>query len=139
MHKTFFSRKEPKTSNLNSVQTKVNKKCGLNIFYWNLQSLLNKIDIISVLLNQYDVDILCVVEHWLSADELCLIKFSGYVLVDYFCRPKNGMHGGSAIYAKNTLKAVKVECSEFSALFTFEICSIYRERQHNFLFSNARH
>ncbi|PSN49992.1 hypothetical protein C0J52_08747 [Blattella germanica] len=51
---------------------------GLNLFYWNTQSITNKLDYISVLINDVNADVICVVEHWLSSQELSVVNIPGY-------------------------------------------------------------
>ena len=76
---------------------------GLNVFYWNTQSITNKLDYISVLTNDVNADVVCVVEHWLSSQELSVVNIPGYYLVSSYCRPKHGLHGGSAIFVKENI------------------------------------
>ena len=85
----------------------------------------NKIDYVIELLNEFKIDILCIGEHWLSVDEISLIKIPGYQLADSFCRIK-GHHGGSAIFVRDGLIFKKyIKVVNIPTINTFEISTIY--------------
>lgn len=120
---------------------------GFRILYWNVQSIVNKIDYIIQLINDLKIDIFCVSEHWLASYELSLVKIPGFNLIDSYCRQTKGQHGGSAIFAKDDILINNV--IDFTHLATnniFEVCGsfivninsfcicIYRTPDNNSLF-----
>lgn len=66
-----------------------------------------------VLLDEETPDIVSVVEHWCSQDNIDYMTTPGYKLVTSFCRAHH-IHGGCAIYAKNNLEVRKLDFSEYS-------------------------
>lgn len=102
---------------------------GINIFYWNVQSISNKIDYIIALNNEFNIDILCVVEHWLAYNDLKLLKIPGYYLADCYCRTSSKLHGGTAIFIKNGISAKNIiDVSCFVSQNIFEVCSTYIDK-----------
>ena len=97
------------------------------MLYWNTQSILNKLDYINSLLEDLNVNILCLTEHWLSKDELFLLKIPGYYLVSFYCR-NHGQHGGSAIFVRDNIltRNVSTLCN-LSSIYEFEMCCTYIE------------
>lgn len=67
----------------------------------NLQSLANKIDLFTYFLDDKDINIACITEHWLTRDLIDKIKFDNYKIVSSFCR--SSRHGGSAIVVRKEI------------------------------------
>ena len=57
-----------------------------------------------LLLENRDCSVLCVTEHWKTAEQLGTYGIRGLNLVSSFCREMENRHGGSAIYLKDTLE-----------------------------------
>ena len=78
-----------------------------------------------MLADELNANVLCVVEHWLSSDELSLLNIPGFKVADYFSRP-SGRHGGSLILVKHVINTKKVlDLSSLVLQSMFEVCCIY--------------
>ena len=87
--------------------------------------MVNKLDYITVLLNEWKTHILCVTEHWLSYDELSEIKIPDFYLADCCCRLHSNQHGGSAIFLRNGIIAdKKIDVTNLVKPFVFEPCCV---------------
>lgn len=93
------------------------------IFHLNIQSLLNKIDALSLVLDSVKTNILCISEHWLDKVALKSVKITGYDLQASFCRDA-GLHGGVAIYARDGEVYRDVNLACFSIPFHAEFAGI---------------
>ena len=77
------------------------------------------------------VDVLCIVEHWLTDSALDLIYFNGFKLITKYSRPTR-QHGGVAIFIKAELVVKEVDVlhfcvelhCEFAAIMVSNICII---------------
>jgi hypothetical protein len=98
---------------------------GLSFLHINVQSIRKKINQLEVILNDFPVHILCVNEHWLSAQEMDLYVPTNYYLANYLCR-SDSPHGGVAIYLRQNLKFEFsiLDVSSFSEPSVFEIVGI---------------
>lgn len=95
----------------------------LRILHLNVQSIMNKIDNVSVLLSEKNPDIISVVEHWCKEECLEIVQFPGYKKVTSFCRSKRG-HGGSVIFARNGMDVKVLKISKFSEEMVCESCAV---------------
>ncbi|KAG8334443.1 hypothetical protein J6590_090422 [Homalodisca vitripennis] len=92
---------------------------------WNVQGILHKIDEVKYLNNRFEVDILCLCEHWLAKNEIADIRVPGYDLASAYCR-SSGRRGCVAIYTKSGRVGVEVpDLVEPSIEGTCEIAAIY--------------
>lgn len=64
-----------------------------------MQCLRNKLPEIETVLEDYNLDILCVNEHWLTKQELQIYVPHGYIIGNKFCR-NDSPNGGSCIFYK---------------------------------------
>lgn len=87
----------------------------------NAQCLANKILSIQVILEENDVDVLLISEHWQTNENISSFSFTNYKLQSFFCRSQSA-HGGVAIFCKHQLDAKCVPVSEYCLEGTFE-CS----------------
>lgn len=69
---------------------------------WNVQGLSNKCNIVEDYILDLDIDIFCLVEHWLCQQELDVNSLKNYKLSSSYCRP-NRRHGGCAIFVKDNI------------------------------------
>lgn len=74
----------------------------------NIQSVFNKLDELDLLINDHDIDILCLSEHWLKERSLKYCNINNLVLANAFCRV-NSIRGGVIIYVKSNYEFKKVE------------------------------
>lgn len=70
---------------------------------WNVQGLITKIDAIHCLVSDFNLTVICVVEHWLSSEAITQFKIGKYKLKAYYGRSAN-IHGGCAILLKDSIK-----------------------------------
>lgn len=95
----------------------------VSLFHVNVQCLSNKIDQLSLFLNKFNFDILCLSEHWLTEHKLKLINIPGYSIGSSFCRSVS-VHGGVAIFVKDKLKCKPLELTYFNDELNSEFCGI---------------
>lgn len=72
----------------------------LNIAHVNVQGLSNKLIGVEVFLQQYNVDVLGLTEHWFLNQDFQNIQFVGYNIVSCFSRTTT-THGGSMLLVRN--------------------------------------
>ena len=124
------------SKNFNSSKCKFSKK--LKIFYFNSQSLLNKLGALKNLLSSLTYDIICVTETWLNtkASDSLLLHDMPYTLVR--CDRNKRQGGGCCIFIANHLpfKIISTVCIfdtnvtcidllDISTLNSFRIINIY--------------
>lgn len=95
----------------------------VNVFHVNIQCITNKIGQLSMLLDKYNYDVVCLSEHWQTEDNLCLINLPYYKLANYYCRSAS-IHGGVCIYIKNNLEFKALNFEDFNCEFNSEFCGI---------------
>lgn len=83
---------------------------GEKCFYFNLtninvQSLNNKIDLLTHFLKEQNINLACITEHWLSGDVLDRVFIEDYIVATAYCR-QSTRHGGAAIISKMTLLSI---------------------------------
>jgi len=73
--------------------------------HYNIQGgLTNKIDDLQIFLDNSDISVVCLNEHWLNSDRIHFLNsLPNFNLVSFFCRTKN-IHGGTCILLKNDIK-----------------------------------
>lgn len=116
---SFFCQEESTINN----RLEVNKHSKLDkfkILHLNTQSIANKIDELSLLLTEHNVNVVCVSEHWLCKDSIEAVKLLDYLLVSYFCRDKP--RGGVAIFANPMAKYRAIDLNKFSISVHAEFC-----------------
>jgi hypothetical protein len=66
------------------------KSKNLTVLHYNIESLNNKIQELSLYLHVSDtmIDVLCFTENWISSDQINLINLDQYKLRSQFCRTK---------------------------------------------------
>lgn len=120
----------PETSNHQShgkVEEIDGLKQGLddfNIFHLNVQSLSNKVNLLSLALEGLRCNIVCVSEHWLTTDNLSTINLKDYNLHASYCRGAR-LHGGVAIYARDGLVCTDVGLARYSLPFHAEFAGVW--------------
>lgn len=89
--------------------------------YVNVQSLINKLDRLHILLLQEDYHILCFSEHWLADDVLDGVNLEGYSISSCYCR-KGMLHGGVVVYSKALLGLKAIDLGELCIDSDYECC-----------------
>lgn len=79
----------------------VSRSDTVSLFHVNIQCISNKLDQLSLFLDKYKFDIVCLSEHWLDQCTLESINIPMYSLANFFCREPN-KHGGVLIFIKKT-------------------------------------
>ena len=102
-HKTkLCTHKEGKSASSSKKETLKN----LKIAHINSRSLLSCFDEVKLLINEKDIDILCVSETWLEPNiPDRLVNIDGYNIF----RNDGGRGGGTCLYVRNCLKGAKVK------------------------------
>lgn len=95
----------------------------LKIVHYNVQSFRNSFLDFEVLLNNLEVDCLCLNEHWLLSDELNTIFIKNYKAVSGFCRSTMN-HGGVSIYSRDGLSSKSLNLENMSVEKHCEITGI---------------
>lgn len=102
----------------------VGEQYKIKTLYINIQSLFNKLDELDVLINNENIDILCLSEHWVKDHSLKFCNINNFVLANAFCRVRS-LRGGVIIYIKSNYEFKKVEClDKISQELHCEIASI---------------
>lgn len=90
----------------------------------NIQSLTNKIDQLEIELNNYNIDVACITEHWLKNTIHNKYIIKDYEITSAFCR-KNYKHGGTLILLKRGVEYENLnEINEMSVEKDIEIAAI---------------
>lgn len=106
------------TGKFNSRNQNQNKI--ITVMQFNIEGLASKCANLSILLSTYQVNILCLSEHWLKQDEIKNTVIENFKLVTSFSRKNHG-RGGVCIFAKNNMDIKETTCRD-SIEKTFEIC-----------------
>lgn len=93
------------------------------LFHINIQCLSNKIDMLSIVLENLGSDIVCLSEHWYDDQSLERVNLNGYTLNASYCRGA-GLHGGVAIYCKSDPVYKDLKLERFSIPFHAEFAGI---------------
>ncbi|KAL3270538.1 hypothetical protein HHI36_021076, partial [Cryptolaemus montrouzieri] len=78
---------------------------------------------LEVLLADEQPDIVSIVEHWCSVDNLRVMYIPGYVQSASFCWP-SCEHGGVVIYIEPQIQAIDIGISELSEEMKFEFSAV---------------
>ena len=103
---------------LNSSNKHQNNK--ITVMQFNIAGLASKCDNLSILLSTYQVNILCLSEHWLKQEEIKNTVIENFKLVTSFSRTNYG-RGGVCIFAKNNMDINEIPCND-SIERNLEIC-----------------
>lgn len=112
-------------------------KNNLNILYFNIQSLRNKLSQLEVLIKSYNCPIHCVIltEIWLNRSENPFYNLPNYT--SYFSNRENS-YGGVAIFVSDNISSTLIEEEEFNKSnflvvkllkLNLNILSVYRSHQ----------
>lgn len=119
-----ISSSDIKSSCKNVNKTEVNNYSQLFMFNLNIQCLSSKkVDMLSLYLQNFSYDIICIGEHWQSSAELTSINIPGYILRACYCRSAR-RHGGVAIYSRDTVSCVPVNLDVFSVTLHAEFAAV---------------
>lgn len=94
-----------------------------SMFHINIQGLANKADQLSLYLENKNVSVVCLSEHFFYEENANFIKLDRYKLCSYFCR-KTNKRGGVAIFTKINLKCKPLDVSDFCSEFNAEFCGV---------------
>lgn len=113
----------------------IRQKDVLNIVHQNIRGLNSKLEELNLFLENHNITLLCITEHWLQDYQL-MFNFNNHNVISCFAR-KSAIHGGSLIIVNNHVKSkerrdivqlssernVEVSCVE---LQHFIVICIYR-------------
>lgn len=112
-YKIFFESKAPITNNCNLM----------NISHVNVQGFLNNLNLIELFATTYQIDILCVTEHWLT-DQERPESFNQFRIGAIFKRTDH-IHGGALILVRNNIAFNELTAiSQLSVECHIEICGL---------------
>lgn len=84
--------------------TKVSSKVNyVNICYYNIQCIRNKINHLEIIANENNFDVICLTESWLQNVEVDLFNIRNYNIASFFCRTSS-IHGGIVIFLKRNIE-----------------------------------
>ncbi|RZF35360.1 hypothetical protein LSTR_LSTR017063, partial [Laodelphax striatellus] len=99
----------------------------MNLALVNVQCLRTKFNVVCSFVDDCDLDVLCVCEHWLNPMEKelyqCLNDKSGLCLASTFCRT-NYKNGGVAIYVRSIYIFKIIDLNKFCSEKDCELCGI---------------
>lgn len=126
LYQTFFipqDQEEDKHSAHNKFQQVLKNNNSVNIYHVNIQGVANKVDALNLFLSQYNVNILCISEHWLTENNLKTIKLYNFNLAANFSR-KSHKRGGVCIFIKEYITCEGIEVIDFCDELHSEFCCI---------------
>jgi len=105
--------------------SKCKKMNNIIPYHQNVQSLTNKMDELSIILqnNYIDPQFVCFSEHHLKDSEISQISFNGCTLAAGYSR-ENSPGGGVCIFTKNDLIYQNIDLSKYCCEKLLEICAI---------------
>jgi hypothetical protein len=95
-----------KTYNLPSKLYMQKSKTDFKVFHQNIRGLVNKVDEILLSLSNTNPQVLCISEHHLESEQICLINLEQYTLGTYYCR-KHFKMGGVSIFTLKKINTLK--------------------------------
>ena len=97
----------------------------------NIQSIYNKSDELSVILERENIDVACVTEHWLNDENTDNIKIDGYELISHFSRT-TFKHGGVMLLTrlKKATPLTEIEGIDLEEK-TFEAAGLFIQSIHS--------
>ena len=116
----------------------------INLIHLNIQGITNKLNDLTVLLNESEAEIACVTESWLTKEEAQIFGLQNWITAASFSRT-NFIHGGVTIFCKNqnyvnlseiNELSVEMDCEATSILFPDKkliVVVIYRSPNGNFV------
>ena len=90
---------------------------NIRVLHYNVQGLNGKACQLEVFLNEGNYDVLCLNEHWISDENLCMLKINDFKKVSSFSRSIR-QHGGVSVFVKSEL---------FVSCFSFDILAMCDE------------
>lgn len=98
------------------------------LVHQNMQGLAGKELEISLFLEKYNVQVLCLTEHWLKTYQVPFLNNDSYSVLSAFAR-KNAIRGGSLIMVSNKLKCKeRLDVVNLSIARTIELSCVELER-----------
>lgn len=110
-------------NNVNTNDNGVNESSQLTLFHINIQCLANKVDLLSLFLDDKQYQLLLLSEHWQDNNRLPRIKIPGYALTASYCREVHS-HGGVACYAHSSIRSRGVDLSGYCIEFHSEFAAV---------------
>ena len=132
--KSFFIQDSPEKQ-----QTKTRLKINLfSILHQNVQSIMNKLDEIKILLTEFNnkYSVIAITEHWLVEHKVPMVQIPKYVVGSCFVR-KTNIHGGRCLLVRNNILFDElVELKTKSKEFIIE-CSAIKIPKSNIIIINV--
>lgn len=110
------------------LDTTTEKPHMLNVVHQNMQGLSGKELELSLFMENYDVQVLCLTEHWLKEHEVEFINDEHFTVKSAFVR-KSAIRGGSLVLVSNKLKCKqRLDLVNLSIERTVELSCVELER-----------
>lgn len=93
------------------------------VFHLNIRGLLNKVNQLLLLIDAFDLDVLCVSEHFCTGSDILDLLIPDFVLGSHFSRQMS-QRGGVALYLKEGVLFNPVDLSEYCTEFQAEFCAV---------------
>lgn len=91
--------------------------------FLNIQSIANKTQEMDVVLQECNLDLVCLSEHWLKPQETQFYNLNGYSLAACYAR-ESASHGGSSIYVRKDSEYKLIDIGQFCMDFHHESVAI---------------
>lgn len=96
---------------------------SIKIFSANVQSILNKLMELEVIVAEQNFSVLCFCEHWCSLETKVLAVLPGFVCASMFCRTQQS-HGGAAIFIREGQDHSVIDLTDLCVERHFEIVGV---------------
>lgn len=100
---------------------------GLRILHANVQGIEEKILEYESILDEEQIDLFCVNEHWLRESGFAALKIAGFRAVSGFCR-SDRIKGGVGIYAREGIDCETMNLERFSVEIQGEVTGVFLNR-----------
>uniref|UniRef100_A0A8D8U3J0 Endonuclease/exonuclease/phosphatase domain-containing protein n=1 Tax=Cacopsylla melanoneura TaxID=428564 RepID=A0A8D8U3J0_9HEMI len=110
------------------------QKTTITLMHQNVVSITNKTEFLEELISVYNINLLCVTEHWLEKSCLEIINFPDFKLMAQYCRQKDE-HGGNAVYLSDDIidkyDVIEIDFKFANVNRIIESCGIKIHNQNN--------
>lgn len=92
----------------------------INVLHQNVQCIRNKIEALELLLDDNDIDIVCITEHWLKTFEVNAVVINNYSVSSIFCRSEFKNGGVAILHRTSNLENMSVKELSFVSKYSVE-------------------
>ena len=124
-------------SNNSALDCNISSYERVSLFHINIQCLSNKVPQLTLFLNEFKYDVVCLSEHWMNEESLKHINLGDYFLANSFSRSSN-IHGGVTIFLKNYIECVSLNLNQFNSELNSEFCGVKLSKNKMLIFTLYR-